>query len=82
MARRPVIPITNKFVNEFITPRGPGQVPAVGEPALDFELPSAQFFVDNDGQEPVRYGETLRLSNQRGKPVLLELTRIASDRLF
>lgn len=82
MAQRPIIPMTEKFVSEFVTPRGPGQVPNVGEAAIDFELPYAQFSVDSNGQEQVQYGETLRLSNQRGKPVLLELTRIASDRLF
>ncbi len=82
MADRPFIPMTGKFVSEFVQPRGPGQVPAVGEPAPDFELPYAQFFIDGDGQERVRYGETMRLSAQRGSPVLLELTRIASDRLF
>lgn len=81
MANRPLIPVTEKFISEFISPRGPRSVPPVGTPAPDFALPSAQYFIDADGQPRVRYGETIRLSDQRGHPVVLDLSRIASDRL-
>jgi hypothetical protein len=74
--------MTQKWASEFVTPRGPSNVPAVGEPAPDFELPYARFFVESDGQERVEYGRTLRLSSLQGQPVLLELTRIVSDQFF
>ena len=82
MAKRSVMPITSTFVNEFLSPRTAGELPPLGEPAPDFELPYARFFVDTNGQERVEYGRTMRLSNQRGKPVVLDLTRIVSDRFF
>lgn len=82
MASRPFIPMTRKWRSEFIAPHGPGELPALGEPAPDFELPYARFFVDAEGQEQVEYGHTLRLSALRGQPVVLNLTRIVSDRFF
>jgi peroxiredoxin len=74
--------MTRKWASEFVAPRGPRELLPLGEPAPDFELPSAQYVVNADGQEQVRYGETLRLSSLRGQPVVLELTRIVSDRFF
>ena len=82
MAKRPTIPMTKKWASEFVAPRGPRTLPPLDEPAPDFELPYAQFFVDAHGQEQVEYGRTLRLSSFQGQPVVLELTRIVSDRFF
>lgn len=79
---RPFMPMTNKWRSEFLAPHGPGELSALGEPAPDFELPYAQFFINAEGREQVEYGKTLRLSKLRGQPVTLVLTRIVSDRFF
>ncbi len=79
---RPILPMTAQWRSEFIRPRGPSNVPEVGELAPDFELPYARFFINADGTEQVEYGQTLRLSNLRGQPTVLNLTRIVSDRFF
>lgn len=79
---RPFLPMTAKWREEFVAPRGPGELPAIGTLAPDFELPYARFFIDEGGEERVEYGRTLRLSSLRGKPVVLDLTRIVSDRFF
>ncbi|MEI7643421.1 MAG: hypothetical protein WCJ55_03835 [Chloroflexales bacterium] len=79
---RPLIPITGKFGAEFVRPRGPANVPQVGEVAPDFALPYARFFRDEVGQDQVEYGRILRLGELRGRPVVLNLTRIVSDRFF
>lgn len=79
---RPIIPLTSKWRSEFVRPRPPGTLPPVGELAPDFELPYARFFINSDGAEQVEYGRTLRLSDLRGQPVVLNLTRIVSDRFF
>lgn len=76
------MPMTDQWRKEFVRPRGPANVPPVGSLAPDFELPYARFFVDANGQEQVEYGKTLRLSSLRGRPVVLNLTRIVSDRFF
>lgn len=79
---RPIIPLTGKWRSEFVRPRPPGELPPIGAAAPDFELPYARFFVNSDGVEQVEYGRALRLSNLRGQPVVLNLTRIVSDRFF
>lgn len=79
---RPFIPMTAKWRAEFIAPRGPRDLPEIGTSAPDFELPYARFFVNAEGQEQVEYGRSLRLSSLRGQPVVLDLTRIVSDRFF
>jgi hypothetical protein len=79
---RPYIPMTKKWREEFVRPRGPANVPQPGEVAPDFELPYARFFRDESGADQVEYGRTLRLSELRGKPVVLNLTRIVSDSFF
>jgi hypothetical protein len=57
-------------------------VPQVGEQAPDFTLPYAQVVRGVDGEEQVVYGKTLTLSALRGRPVVLNLSRIVSDRFF
>lgn len=79
---RPIIPITDRWRQEFIRPRGPSNVPQVGEVAPDFTLPYAILTRNAAGEEQVEYGRTLTLSALRGRPVVLNLTRIFSDRVF
>jgi hypothetical protein len=79
---RAFIPMTSKWREEFVRPRGPANVPQPGEEAPDFTLPYARFFRDEGGREQVEYGRSLRLSELRGRPVVLNLTRIVSDRFF
>ncbi len=79
---RPFIPLTAKWRSEFVTPHGPRELPAIGTPAPDFDLPYARFFINAAGREQVEYGRTMRLSALRGQPVVLNLTRIVSDRFF
>lgn len=79
---RPFMPMTEKWRQEFARPRGPAGVPEPGSPAPDFALPYAQYRLGADGQPAVEYGRTLRLSALRGQPVVLNLTRIVSDRFF
>lgn len=79
---RPFIPMTSKWRREFVRPRGPANVPQVGEAAPDFTLPYARMATGLDGAEQVEYGRTLTLSALRGRPVVLNLTRIVSDRFF
>jgi peroxiredoxin len=74
--------MTEKWRAEFVRPRGPANVPQVGEEAPDFTLPYARYFRDAAGEDKVEYGRTLRLSELRGQPVVLNLTRIVSDRFF
>jgi hypothetical protein len=79
---RPILPMTEKWRREFIQPRGPSNVPQVGEVAPDFTLPYALLTRNAAGEEQVEYGRTLTLSALRGRPVVLNLTRIVSDRFF
>lgn len=79
---RPFLPMTSKWRNEFVRPRGPADVPQPGDEAPDFTLPFARFFYDETGEGKIEYGRTLRLSELRGRPVVLDLTRIVSDRFF
>lgn len=79
---RPFIPMTETWRREFVRPRGPGGVPQVGEEAPDFTLPYAQLVRGPAGEEQVEYGRELTLSGLRGRPVVLNLTRIVSDRFF
>jgi hypothetical protein len=79
---RPFIPMTSQWRSEFVSPRGPKNVPQPGQPAPDFELPYARYFVNDQGEEQVEYGKTMRLSDFEGRPVILNLTRIVSDRFF
>lgn len=79
---RPFIPMTARWRREFIRPRGPGAVPQVGAEAPDFTLPYAQMGRGPDGEPQIEYGKTLTLSQLRGRPVVLNLTRIVSDRFF
>jgi hypothetical protein len=74
--------MTDKWRREFVQPRGPGEVPAIGTAAPDFTLPYAQFLRDDQGEGRVEYGRKLTLSALRGRPVVLNLTRIVSDRFF
>jgi hypothetical protein len=74
--------MTEKWRNEFVAPRGPANVPAVGEEAPDFALPSARLFTDAEGKQQVEYGRIIQLSALRGQPVVLDLSRIVSDRFF
>lgn len=76
------MPMTDQWRAEFLRPRGPNNLPAVGTPAPDFELPYARFFINEQGEEQVEYGHTMRLSDLRGEPVVLNFTRIVSDRFF
>lgn len=79
---RPILPMTDKWRREFIQPRGPSNVPQVGEVAPDFTLPYALLTRNAEDEEQVEYGRTLTLSALRGRPVVLNLTRIVSDRFF
>lgn len=79
---RPFLPMTDKWRSEFVRPRGPAGVPEVGTEAPDFTLPFARYRVGPDGEPQVEYGQTLTLSGLRGRPVVLNLTRIVSDRFF
>ncbi len=79
---RPFLPMTDKWRQEFVRPRGPAMVPQVGEQAPDFTLPYAQMKMGADGEPQIEYGATLTLSRLRGRPVVLNLTRIVSDRFF
>ncbi len=74
--------MTDKWREEFTRPRGPEAVPQVGAAAPDFTLPYARLVRAADGSEQVEYGRTLTLSALRGRPVVLNLTRIVSDRFF
>jgi Flp pilus assembly pilin Flp len=74
--------MTDRWKVEFTKPRGPKNVPAVGTPAPDFELPYARVVHDEAGNAQVEYGRTLRLSALRGQTVALNLSRIVSDRFF
>jgi peroxiredoxin len=65
-----------------VSPRGPANVPQVGTEAPDFTLPYAQYRIAADGEPEVEYGKTITLSALRGRPVVLNLTRIVSDRFF
>ncbi|GIV90351.1 MAG: alkyl hydroperoxide reductase [Chloroflexus sp.] len=78
---RPIVPLTDKFINELVRPRGPANVPAVGSEAPDFTLPYAQF-LSGPPEDRVEYGRTITLSALRGRPVVLNLTRIFSERVF
>jgi hypothetical protein len=78
---RPFIPMTGQWRREFVQPRGPANVPAVGTSAPDFTLPYAQMIDGPDGPQ-IEYGRTITLSALRGRPVVLNLTRIVSDRFF
>jgi hypothetical protein len=79
---QPFLPMTEQWKSEFARPRGPQNVPAVGTPAPDFTLPYARVVRDSAGHEQVEYGRTLSLSSLRGRPVVLNLSRIVSDRFF
>lgn len=79
---RPFMPMTDTWRREFVRPRGPAGAPQVGEEAPDFTLPFARFSTGADGEPQVEYGRTLTLSALRGRPVVLNLTRIVSDRFF
>lgn len=78
---RPFIPMTGQWRREFVQPRGPANVPAVGTPAPDFTLPYARMVAGPEGPQ-IEYGRKLTLSALRGRPVVLNLTRIVSDRFF
>jgi len=54
----------------------------VGELAPDFTLPYARLGVGDDGAPQIEYGQTITLSELRGRPVVLNFTRIVSDRFF
>lgn len=79
---RPFLPMTDQWRREMAQPRGPRGVPQPGEPAPDFTLPSARYSRGADGAERVEYGRTISLSGLRGRPLVLNLTRIVSDRFF
>nr|WP_240695814.1 hypothetical protein [Candidatus Chloroploca sp. Khr17] len=79
---RPFIPMTGKWRREFIQPRGPKGVPQVGEMAPDFTLPYAKMVSGPEGELQIEYGRTITLSALRGRPVVLNLSRIVSDRFF
>jgi peroxiredoxin len=74
--------MTPQWRREFLRPRGPAEVPQPGAPAPDFTLPYARFRHGSDGQPEVEYGQSISLSSLRGRPVVLNLTRIVSDRFF
>lgn len=74
--------MTDQWKTEFARPRGPQNVPAVGTLAPDFELPYARMGRDSAGKEQIEYGRKIRLSALRGRPVVLNLSRIVSDRFF
>jgi hypothetical protein len=73
--------MTGQWRREFVQPRGPANVPAVGTPAPDFTLPYARMVAGSEGPQ-IEYGRMLTLSALRGRPVVLNLTRIVSDRFF
>lgn len=79
---RPFIPMTDQWRRELVRPRGPAGVPQAGEAAPDFTLPYAQMVRGPGGEEQIEYGRELTLSALRGRPVVLNLTRIVSDRFF
>ncbi len=79
---RPFLPMTDKWRREFVQPRGPANVPQEGELAPDFTLPYARLTLSAAGEEQIEYGRTITLSALRGRPVVLNLTRIVSDRFF
>lgn len=79
---RPFIPMHAKWRREFIQPRGPQDVPQAGTPAPDFTLPYARVRRSPGGEDQVEYGRTITLSALRGRPVVLNLSRIVSDRFF
>jgi hypothetical protein len=79
---RPFLPMTDIWRREFLRPRGPEGVPQPGALAPDFTLPFARFGAGADGVPQVEYGQTITLSAFRGRPVVLNLTRIVSDRFF
>jgi hypothetical protein len=79
---RPFLPMTEQWRSEMARPRGPQGTPQPGEPAPDFTLPYARYSRGADGAERVEYGRTISLSGLRGRPVVLNLTRIVSDRFF
>lgn len=79
---RPILPMTDTWRKEFLRPRGPAGGPRVGEQAPDFTLPYARLGVGDDGAPQIAYGQTLTLSELRGRPVVLNFTRIVSDRFF
>lgn len=79
---KPLLSMTDKWRRELVRPRGPQGVPLVGDAAPDFTLPYARVLRMPDGEEQVEYGKTLTLSALRGRPVVLNLTRIFSDRFF
>ena len=78
---RPILPMTDQWRREFLQPRGPQNQPPIGAPAPDFTLPYAQV-VSHNGSDLVEYGRTITLSALRGRRVVLNLTRIVSDRFF
>lgn len=82
MAPRPFMPMTAQWKREFSRPRGPANAPALGSIAPDFRLPYAQMVRNPKGELQIEYGRTLHLSALRGRPVVLNLTRIVSDRFF
>jgi hypothetical protein len=82
MANRPFMPMTDSWRREFLRPRGPAGVPQPGEQAPDFTLPFARYAQARDGVPEVRYGQTITLSALRGRPVVLNFSRIVSDRFF
>jgi hypothetical protein len=79
---RPIMPMTKSWRREFLRPRGPEGVPQPGDAAPDFTLPYARLGVGADGAQQIEYGHTITLSALRGRPVVLNLTRIVSDRFF
>lgn len=79
---QPLLPMTSKWRQELIRPRGPANVPTVGEVAPEVSHPSARFFINAKGEAQVEYGRTVSLHALRGKPVILDLTRVVSDRFF
>lgn len=79
---RPFLPMTDTWRREFVQPRGPSDVPAVGTLAPDFTLPYAQVIEPEANDPKVEYGRKLTLSALRGRPVVLNLSRIVSDRFF
>jgi hypothetical protein len=78
---RPFLPMTDQWRREFAAPRGPAGQPPAGSPAPDFTLPYAQV-KSSGGELQVEYGRNITLSALRGQPVVLNLTRIVSDRFF
>ena len=79
---RPFLPMNDKWRSEFRRPRDPENLPAIGSLAPDFKLPYAITVPNQQGELEVQYGRMLQLSDLRGRPVALNLTRIVSDRFF